>query len=577
MGANESRNNAPQEQEGPEDYYALLEVSEDATADEIKRSFRRLALKHHPDKNAGDVEAATKRFAAIQQAYEVLSDEQERAWYDSHRASLVPEPDAETVFEEVRRGGGSGRPGDRGLTVRHLTPFFNPSSWTGFDDSDSGFFTLYRNLFNRLASDECAITSHSPSDYPSFGDSTWTWNGPTGHGDISPKEGARYFYNFWLGFATAKDFAWAEQWNLNEAPDRQIRRHMERDNKKARETARKEYNDTVRQLVKFIRKRDPRYKAHLAQQAAVAAAKASTPRGGSGTSTPSSSKPKPTVSTFVPQAWQDVDPLANAPDVGEEWAAAEGEEVYECVACRKIFRSEAAWDSHARSKKHMKEMELLRAVMLAEEEELGLAQSDNDADREGQDLDERGVSADVGTAENETEEPLRSPSASQTDNDANETFPKSSAPQVDRESDIESEPEIASKSRRKKGKKGAKQLLLSDPNLDGLVDSEEQDVDQEPDGVPDGRTQANARSELSKKEKRRAREAAKKARAEAEATSVPGEQICNVCSATFPSRTKLFEHINKTGHALAASTVPSSNRGASKKGVGAGTAKGKKR
>lgn len=71
MGANESRHHAQEEQEGPEDYYALLEVTEDATPEEIKKSFRRLALKHHPDKNADDVEAATKRFAAIQQAYEV--------------------------------------------------------------------------------------------------------------------------------------------------------------------------------------------------------------------------------------------------------------------------------------------------------------------------------------------------------------------------------------------------------------------------------------------------------------------------------------------------------------------------
>ena len=71
MGANESRQHAEIEEDGPEDYYALLEVNEDATQDEIKRSFRKLALKHHPDKNADDVEAATKRFAAIQQAYEV--------------------------------------------------------------------------------------------------------------------------------------------------------------------------------------------------------------------------------------------------------------------------------------------------------------------------------------------------------------------------------------------------------------------------------------------------------------------------------------------------------------------------
>lgn len=48
----------------------VLQVSFDATGDEIKRSYRKLSLIHHPDKNFGDVEAATQRFAKIQQAYE---------------------------------------------------------------------------------------------------------------------------------------------------------------------------------------------------------------------------------------------------------------------------------------------------------------------------------------------------------------------------------------------------------------------------------------------------------------------------------------------------------------------------
>lgn len=76
MGARESKASGESGQSEVVDYYKLLEVPEDATSDEIKRSFRRLALIHHPDKNKDDIDGATKRFAALQQAYEVLSDDQ---------------------------------------------------------------------------------------------------------------------------------------------------------------------------------------------------------------------------------------------------------------------------------------------------------------------------------------------------------------------------------------------------------------------------------------------------------------------------------------------------------------------
>jgi molecular chaperone DnaJ len=66
-----------------QDYYALLEVSREATAAEIKKAYRRLAMKYHPDRNPGD-KAAEEKFKEIQRAYDVLSDEQKRAAYDRY-------------------------------------------------------------------------------------------------------------------------------------------------------------------------------------------------------------------------------------------------------------------------------------------------------------------------------------------------------------------------------------------------------------------------------------------------------------------------------------------------------------
>jgi len=65
------------------DYYEILELSRTATADEIKKAYRKKALKYHPDKNPGDNEAE-KRFKEISEAYEVLSNEKKRQIYDRH-------------------------------------------------------------------------------------------------------------------------------------------------------------------------------------------------------------------------------------------------------------------------------------------------------------------------------------------------------------------------------------------------------------------------------------------------------------------------------------------------------------
>ena len=65
------------------DYYEVLGVSKNATAQEIKKSYRKLALKYHPDKNEGD-DAAEDKFKEAAEAYEILSNNEKKSRYDQY-------------------------------------------------------------------------------------------------------------------------------------------------------------------------------------------------------------------------------------------------------------------------------------------------------------------------------------------------------------------------------------------------------------------------------------------------------------------------------------------------------------
>ncbi|KAG6896561.1 hypothetical protein C0992_007454 [Termitomyces sp. T32_za158] len=551
MGARESTaRNGEDTQESVPDYYELLEVDENATADEIKRSFRRLALIHHPDKNKDDVEGATKRFAALQQAYEVLSDEQVGI------TRSMPEPDAETVYEDIRKGAPPPRARDRGLTSRHLSRFLDASLWTGFDDGPDSFFTFYRNLFERLGAEEAMFSADF--DYPSFGYSTWTW---TGAGKDDVQEAVKLFYAAWINFATAKDFTWFEQWNLNEAPDRRVKRFafhftalwnafifhprlMEKDNKKARDDARKEYNDTIRvswprktdindtqltylqSLARFLRKRDPRYKSHIARQSENH--RTST----LGTPTDGEAKKRQHITAeYVEQDWQKLDTAILHADL--DWVVAEGEdpEEWECVACRKTFRSEAAWDSHERSKKHLREVELLRQQMLDENQHLDFGEApDEDGDIPSETEDNnlsRGsptsspspTSLHIAPTNQDTSESLEPDTAAELGGEEEEQAPRKQNKKKKKELKTPINPtEPLTKTERRAMKLARSEAHTpeelsrdteDDPPLDGDTEGGAQDV-----------TGSRLSTEPSKRDKRRARQAKK-----AEAGEGPHSQI----------------------------------------------------
>jgi len=116
------------------DYYKVMGVSKSATTDEIKKAFRKLAVKYHPDKNPGDKKAEEK-FKEIAEANEVLSDPEKRKKYDELGANWKE-------YEQQQQAGGNfyGGRSSRGRAGGG----FNPEDFGG---GEGGFSDFFESIF----------------------------------------------------------------------------------------------------------------------------------------------------------------------------------------------------------------------------------------------------------------------------------------------------------------------------------------------------------------------------------------------------------------------------------------------
>ena len=335
----------------PRCYYEVLDLERDASDDQVKKSYRKLALKWHPDKNDNS-EESTRVFTEIQQAYEVLIDPQERAWYDKHR-------------EKIIRGGD-----DYVDNSINLMKYFSASVYCGYGDDEHGFYAVYSNVFRIITEEDAEFATDKNIEVPEFGTSSSDY-----------EEVVQPFYAYWQSYSTLKSYVWLDKYDLREAPNRRVQRLMEKDNKKIRDAVKKERNEEVRALVKFVRKRDKRVKAYLellkekdedrkrlTEQKRLEALR----------------EREKMFEEYKEESWASLSGLEedlaqmNAhldsvfgkdhDDSGSQ-SEDEEEEQYYCVACDKAFKTEKALVNHEKSRKHKDNVAAIKREMADEQED----------------------------------------------------------------------------------------------------------------------------------------------------------------------------------------------------------------
>lgn len=280
-----------------------------------------------------------------------MSDPQERAFYDRHRESILRKGRASSLAED-------------GYSVEDLMPFFDSSAFKGYGDDEKGFFAVYRNLFAFLedleeeAAEEnsrMANIRHVRSNFANFGSKNTPF-----------EPSLKSFYDKFLHFASVRPFYEADNYDDCNAENRRHRRAIDKENQRYRDAMRKEFNDTVRNLAAWVRKRDPRwheFQARRAEEREAAEARRKEEV---------AKRRTEQAESYVAPEWavdhqmdeefllQQLKKLQFEDDETENEGSTieefEEEKDFYCIVCKKVFRNHQQWKNHERSKKHRTNM-----------------------------------------------------------------------------------------------------------------------------------------------------------------------------------------------------------------------------
>ncbi|KAK5648441.1 hypothetical protein RI129_003333 [Pyrocoelia pectoralis] len=489
-------------------HYKVLDIETDADESQIKTAYRKLALKWHPDKNLDNAEFAKEQFQFVQQAYDVLSDRQERAWYDKHRDQILYGKDYQDTALDVFQ-------------------YFTTSCFKGYNDDPNGFYTVYREVFEKIAAEdsEHADDDADLDDPPVFGNFTSDYDEVVGP-----------FYAYWTSYNTKRSYAWLNPHNIQEIRDRRVFKLMEKENKKVRQKAKRERNEEVRALVAFVKKRDVRVQENSKRLEAKVMQNRQKQEE---LSRQKRLERRKELSDAKPIAeWTKFDNVEmELKGIEKELAETFGEDVSDnesneslselddnlfCVACNKLFKSTKGYANHEVSKKHKQNVKMLKKTMTAEDE-IG-EDSENDLE-----IHEESIKV-------EKKKARKSKNVFQTAHDSgSEIDDMFIINKVEIEDENNHFSEISTKKQKRKSKSTVVKMEVNGKgvpatNEDIKLEHTNEDTHIEKKGKARGKLR-NKEQVACQSEKDR-------------------DNVCVTCKSQFPSKNKLFNHLKNTNHSV---------------------------